>query len=90
MQFPHIEHVLLAASPLLVRSLVHHLYHKAVHWLIHSTGHKFHSVGSLLSKCKWLTDALLIGALALFGAVTEHDSEPAAESNPTDTVTKSE
>jgi hypothetical protein len=88
MQFPHIDHLLLAASPLLARSVAHHIYHKTVHWLIHSTGHKFHWFGSVLSKTKWLTDALLIAALALFGAVTEHDSDSAAET--TQPVTKSD
>ena len=68
-----ITHSLCIAAGLIARSAVHHLYHKLCHVLIHKAGHHVSPLGKLLHHAKWLMDAILIGCLAVFGAVTEHE-----------------
>ncbi len=67
-----LHHALWLAAGLFTRSAVHHFYHKLCHHAVHSAGHKIGPIGRLLSKCKWLMDAILISCLACFGAATEH------------------
>jgi hypothetical protein len=73
----HIELQRVAAigATILIRSTIHHLYHKLCHHAVHTAGHKIGPIGKLLAKCKWMADAILVGCLALFGAATEHETK---------------
>jgi hypothetical protein len=74
-----ITHTLCIGAGLVARSAVHHLYHKLCHMMIHKAGHHVSGFGLILKRAKWLMDAILIGCLAAFGAVTEHEPEPSQE-----------
>ena len=80
----NITHVAVLAVPLLVRSIAHHLYHRACHALIHKAGHKVSVLGKLLSRFKWLMDIALVGCLAIFGAATEPKEHHDHEADPHD------
>ena len=62
--------VRLVAQPL-IKEIITHCYHKAVHAGIHLGSHKVHCVGHCLKKYPVVIDAVVILAMLAFGAVTE-------------------
>jgi hypothetical protein len=56
----------------LVRETIGHAIHKFTHHAVgHSIAHRSHFVHKVLGKCPWLLDALIIGVMMTYGAVTE-------------------
>jgi hypothetical protein len=55
-----------------VRETVGHAIHKLTHHAVgHGLAHRSHFVHKVLAKHGWLLDALIIGVMMTYGAVTE-------------------
>jgi hypothetical protein len=72
--------VRLVAQPL-VKEIITHCYHKAVHAGIHLGSHKVHCVGHCLKKYPVVIDAVVILAMLAFGALTEQEGGESHESH---------
>jgi hypothetical protein len=55
-----------------VREIIGHTIHKVTHHSVgHSLAHRSHFVHKALGKAPWILDALIIGVMMTYGAVTE-------------------
>jgi hypothetical protein len=66
-----------------VREIIGHAIHKLTHHSVgHSLAHRSHLVHKVLGKAPWLLDALIIGVMLGYGAVTEgHEAGHEASSD---------